>query len=82
MPYRLPWAPSSAAGWFATRAGPLRARVDRRHPRRGATVVQAAGCAVAALAPTIAVYTRAQGLVIGVLGASAGFAPLVADASR
>jgi MFS family permease len=51
-------------------------------PLAGATVLMAAGYAAAAWAPSVTWYALAQGLLIGFLGSSATFAPLLADISH
>jgi MFS family permease len=51
-------------------------------PLAGATVLLAAGYAAAAWAPSITWYALAQGVLIGFLGSSASFAPLLADISH
>ncbi|MDJ0391257.1 MFS transporter [Roseomonas sp. E05] len=61
-------------GRLADRFGPMK-------PLLGATVMLAGGYVLAGLAPNLTLYTLAQGVMIGMLGASAAFAPLVADAS-
>jgi MFS family permease len=61
-------------GQLTDRFGPMK-------PLLGATLMLAGGYVLAGLAPSLIVYTLAQGLMIGLLGASAAFAPLVADAS-
>lgn len=78
VPYTLTMLGFGAGGILM---GRLTDRLGPMKPLLGATLVLAAGYAVAALAPSITVYTLAQGLMIGMLGASAAFAPLVADAS-
>jgi MFS family permease len=61
--------------------GRLTDRFGAMKPLLAATVVLASGYVLAGLAPSLALYTLAQGLMIGMFGASAAFAPLVADAS-
>jgi MFS family permease len=51
-------------------------------PLAAATVLLAAGYAAAAAAPNLALYALAQGVLIGFLGSSASFAPLLADISH
>ena len=66
--------------------GILMGRLTDRHgvalPVAAATVLLAAGYAAAAMAPSIGAYALAQGLLIGFLGSSATFAPLLADISH
>ncbi len=50
-------------------------------PVVGGTIMLALGYALAAAAPNIWLFTLAQALLIGLLGSSAMFAPLVADTS-
>jgi MFS family permease len=61
-------------GRFADRFGVMR-------PVIAGSICLGAGFLLAALAPNIWVFTLVQGLGIGLLGSSATFAPLVADAS-
>ena len=51
-------------------------------PLAGATLAMAAGYVLASLAPTLIVYALVQGLLIGFLGSSATFGPLLADISH
>jgi MFS family permease len=51
-------------------------------PLAGATLALALGYALASLAPTLLAYALAQGLLIGFLGSSATFGPLLADISH
>ena len=51
-------------------------------PVAGATVALALGYTLAALAPTLLLYALAQGVLIGGLGSSATFGPLLADISH
>jgi MFS family permease len=51
-------------------------------PLAGATLAMAAGYVLASLAPTLVVYALVQGLLIGFLGSSATFGPLLADISH
>ena len=50
-------------------------------PVVGGTIMLALGYALAAAAPNLWLFTLAQALLIGLLGSSAMFAPLVADTS-
>ncbi len=51
-------------------------------PLAGATLALALGYVAAAQAPSLWLYAIAQGLLIGFLGSSASFAPLLADISH
>jgi MFS family permease len=51
-------------------------------PLAGATVALALGYLLAALAPTLLLFALAQGVLIGFLGSSASFGPLLADISH
>lgn len=66
--------------------GILIGRLSDRHgvalPLAGATLALALGYIAAALAPTLWLYALAQGLLIGFLGSSAFFGPLLADISH
>jgi MFS family permease len=66
--------------------GILMGRLTDRHgvslPLAGATVALALGYLLAALAPTLLLFALAQGVLIGFLGSSASFGPLLADISH
>jgi MFS family permease len=66
--------------------GILMGRLTDRHgvtrPLVGATFALAAGYVLAGLAPSLFLYALAQGLLIGFLGSSATFGPLLADISH
>jgi MFS family permease len=66
--------------------GILMGRLSDRYgvsvPLAGATLAMAAGYVLASLAPTLVLYALAQGLLIGFLGSSATFGPLLADISH
>ncbi|GAB4474603.1 MAG: MFS transporter [Burkholderiaceae bacterium] len=66
--------------------GILMGRLSDRHgialPLAGATLALAAGYLLAGLAPTLFTYALAQGALIGALGSSATFGPLLADISH
>ncbi len=66
--------------------GILMGRLSDRHgiawPLAGATLSLAAGYVLAGLAPTLFTYALAQGVLIGALGSSAMFGPLLADISH
>jgi MFS family permease len=51
-------------------------------PLAGATLALALGYVLASLAPTLFMYALAQGVLIGFLGSSATFGPLLADISH
>jgi MFS family permease len=51
-------------------------------PLAGATLAMAAGYVLASLAPTLFLYALVHGLLIGFLGSSATFGPLLADISH
>jgi MFS family permease len=78
LPYTLTMLGFGAGGILM---GRLTDRFGAMKPLLGATVVLSSGYVLAGLAPSLALYTLAQGLMIGMFGASAAFAPLVADAS-
>ena len=66
--------------------GILMGRLSDRYgvslPLAGATLALALGYFLAALAPTLFMYALAQGVLIGFLGSSATFGPLLADISH
>ena len=62
--------------------GKLTDRYGVSLPLAGATLALALGYGLAALAPTLLTYALAQGLLIGCLGSSATFGPLLADISH
>jgi MFS family permease len=62
--------------------GRLSDRYGVTRPLIGATAALAAGYILAGLAPTLFTYALAQGLLIGFLGSSATFGPLLADISH
>ncbi len=66
--------------------GILMGRLSDRHgvalPLAGATLALALGYVAAAFAPTLWLYALAQGVLIGFLGSSAFFGPLLADVSH
>ncbi|WP_159994307.1 MFS transporter [Roseomonas sp. 18066] len=61
--------------------GRLADRFGAMRPLLFAILMLATGYVVAGMAPSLMVYALAQGGMIGMLGASASFAPLMADAS-
>jgi MFS family permease len=66
--------------------GILMGRLTDRHgvalPLAGSTLALAAGYSLASLAPSLLLYALAQGVLIGCLGSSAFFGPLLADISH
>ncbi len=62
--------------------GRLTDRFGVARPVAGATVALAAGYVAAGLAPSLALFALAQGVLIGLLGSSATFGPLLADISH
>jgi MFS family permease len=62
--------------------GKLTDRYGVSLPLAGATLALALGYVLAALAPTLLMYALAQGVLIGFLGSSATFGPLLADISH
>jgi MFS family permease len=78
LPYTLTMLGFGAGGILM---GRLADRFGTMKPLLGATLMLAGGYVLAGLAPSLALYTLAQGVMIGMLGASAAFAPLMADAS-
>ncbi len=62
--------------------GRLTDRYGVARPLAGAIVALAAGYVLAGLAPSLALFALAHGLLIGALGASAFFGPLMADTSH
>ncbi|RKK04405.1 MFS transporter [Pseudoroseomonas wenyumeiae] len=78
LPYTLTMLGFGAGGILM---GRLTDRFGAMRPLLCATVALSSGYILAGLAPSLALYTLAQGVLIGMFGASAAFAPLVADAS-
>jgi MFS family permease len=78
LPYTLTMLGFAAGGMLM---GRLADRFGIMRPLLCATVMLAAGYVVAGMAPNLVVYALAQGVMIGGLGASAAFGPLMADAS-
>jgi MFS family permease len=62
--------------------GRLSDRFGVARPLAGATLALGAGYVLAGLAPTLFTYALAQGVLIGFLGSSAFFGPLLADISH
>ena len=62
--------------------GRLTDRYGVTFPLVGATIALALGYVLAAMAPSLLTYALAQGVLIGFLGSSATFGPLLADISH
>ena len=62
--------------------GRLSDRYGVTRPLAGATLALALGYVLAGLAPSLFTYALAQGVLIGFLGSSAFFGPLLADVSH
>ncbi len=62
--------------------GRLSDRYGVTYPLIGATLALSAGYVLAGLAPSLLTYALAQGVLIGFLGSSATFGPLLADISH
>ena len=62
--------------------GRLSDRYGVRLPLIGATCALALGYTVASMSSSLIMYAIAQGLLIGMLGSSASFGPLLADISH
>ncbi|MBC9175637.1 MFS transporter [Pseudoroseomonas ludipueritiae] len=78
LPYTLTMLGFGAGGILM---GRLTDRFGAMKPLLGATVALSSGYVLAGLAPSLTFYALAQGVLIGMFGASAAFAPLMADAS-
>ncbi|WP_372622468.1 MFS transporter [Falsiroseomonas sp.] len=78
LPYTLTMLGFGAGGIMM---GRLADRFGVMVPLLGGTVMLAAGYVAAAMAPSLAVFALVQGVMIGFLGSSAAFGPLMADAS-
>ncbi|MBO1075500.1 MFS transporter [Roseomonas marmotae] len=78
LPYTITMLGFGAGGILM---GRLTDRFGVMKPLLGAILVLCAGYVLAGMAPSLTVFTLAQGLLIGMFGASASFSPLVADAS-
>jgi MFS family permease len=78
LPYTLTMLGFGAGGILM---GRLADRFGIMVPVMGGAVALCAGYVVAGLAPSLLVFALAQGVLIGGLGASAAFGPLMADAS-
>ena len=79
MPYTLLMLGFGVGGIFM---GRLTDRYGVALPAAAATAALAAGYVVSAFAPTLLVFALAQGVLIGMLGSSAFFGPLLADISH
>jgi MFS family permease len=79
LPYTLTMV---GFGFGGILMGRLSDRYGIARPLAGATLALAAGYALAGMAPTLLTYALAQGLLIGALGSSATFGPLLADVSH
>ena len=78
LPYTLTMVGFGAGGVLM---GRLADRFGVMRPLLAATILLALGYVAAGLAPNLTAYALAQGVLIGGLGASAAFGPLMADAS-
>jgi MFS family permease len=79
LPYTLTMLGFGVGGIFM---GRLTDRFGVAVPLAGATVSLAAGYVIAGLAPSLMLYALAHGVLIGMLGSSASFGPLLADISH
>jgi MFS family permease len=79
LPYTLTMLGFGAGGVLM---GRLTDRFGVVPPVLAGAICLALGYAAAAMAPTLLVFALAQGLLVGALGASAHFSPLVADVSH
>ena len=78
LPYTLTMLGFGAGGILM---GRLADRFGVMKPVLGGALALSAGYVAAGLAPSLTVYALAQGILIGMLGASTTFGPLMADAS-
>jgi MFS family permease len=78
LPYTLTMLGFGAGGILM---GRLADRFGVMVPLLGGTVMLSLGYMAAAMAPSLAVFAIVQGVLIGFLGSSAAFGPLMADAS-
>jgi MFS family permease len=78
LPYTMTMLGFGAGGILM---GRLADRFGIMRPLLGGTLALTAGYILAGVAPNIWVYALAQGVLIGMLGCSAFFGPLMADAS-
>jgi MFS family permease len=79
LPYTLTMLGFGIGGIFM---GRMTDRFGVGPPVAGATVAMAAGYVVAGMAPSLTLYALAHGVLIGMLGSSATFGPLLADISH
>jgi len=79
LPYTLTMV---GFGFGGILMGRLTDRYGVTRPLIGATFALAVGYVLAGLAPSLFMYALAQGLLIGFLGSSATFGPLLADISH
>lgn len=79
LPYTLTMVGFAIGGVIM---GRLTDRTGIALPLIGATVALGGGYIAASMAPTITLYALAQGVLIGALGASITFGPLLADISH
>jgi MFS family permease len=78
VPYTLTMLGFGAGGIMM---GRLSDQFGPMKPLLAATLMLTCGYVLAGLAPSLTVFALAQGVLIGMFGASAAFAPLIADAS-
>ncbi|MEP6609767.1 MAG: MFS transporter [Burkholderiaceae bacterium] len=79
LPYTLTMLGFGVGGIFM---GRLADRYGVRVPLTGATCALALGYVLASMSSSLLMYALAQGLLIGMLGSSATFGPLLADISH
>jgi MFS family permease len=79
LPYTLTMLGFGIGGIFM---GRMTDRYGVSLPLAGAIVTMAVGYVLAGMAPSLFLYALAQGLLIGMLGSSATFGPLLADISH
>jgi MFS family permease len=79
LPYTLTMLGFGIGGIFM---GRMTDRFGVGPPVAGATAAMAAGYVVAGMAPSLTLYALAHGVLIGMLGSSATFGPLLADISH
>jgi MFS family permease len=79
LPYTLTMV---GFGFGGILMGRLSDRYGIARPLAGATLALSTGYVLAGMAPTLLTYALAQGVLIGALGSSATFGPLLADVSH
>jgi MFS family permease len=79
LPYTLTMV---GFGFGGILMGRLSDRYGIARPLAGAALALGAGYVLAGMAPTLLTYALAQGVLIGALGSSATFGPLLADVSH